>query len=288
MLKSGFWAPRWSDSTNIWCPIGYYRESNPATHPLPEHPNSAPSQQYPTPPHHLVATYITGYMQEMWSVQVKDYARYVHAMTHKSHKPENGVGMNNERLEFLGDSVLQIVMTEYLYHRFQQKSEGFLTKVRMKLINGSTLSEIGYKLQLQKMLRVSPRLLNINKKLIEDAFEAIICVIYQEHGLAYVSRVLISLYEQHINFENIVIDSNYKELLLKHVQKLPVDKVNTLEYRIIDSVGPSHSKLFRIQVVYDGKMLGVGMGTTRRAGEQAAARETLIILGAHQNTLIDS
>ena len=307
MLKSGFWAPKWSDAKNIWVPIGYY--ANQTSHLPPrdfrdphsggEH-HSNPIVAHPKVPDNLLKSYITCYIHEMWGVDVKDYTSYIHALTHKSYQSEKLVEINNERLEFLGDSVLQIVITEYIYNRFPKKSEGFLTKIRMKLINGTTLAELGAKLQLQKMIRVSPRLHNINKKLIEDAFEAIICVMYQEHGLLNVSKVLINLYETHINFEELIIDNNYKELLLKHVQRQKqephTDKLSNssssnntpIEYVIIDSVGPSHSKLFRVQVVHDNKRLGVGMGTTRRAGEQAAARETLTILGANHNTMIDS
>ena len=286
-LKMGFWAPKWEDAVNIWQPIGYYN-----------HVHSSQTEQqyiYPKPSESRVSNYVSTYMKTMWGVDVKDYSRYVHAFTHKSYQSDDpNSNTNNERLEFLGDSVLQSVITEYIFNRFENKSEGFLTKIRMKMINGETLADIGNKLKLPKMIRVSPRLKSINKKLIEDAFEAIVCVIYQEHGLSYVRDRLINIYEKNINFEEIVVDNNYKEILLKHAQNTKKHESthtysggSPVEYTLVDTVGPSHSKLFRIQVVYNGKKLGVGMGTTRRSGEQAAARETLTILGI-SHTLIDS
>ena len=283
MLKFGFWAPFWYESENIWIPIGYYRGNSLET------TSNESIHHNLTPPVKLLEQYIVEYMHDMWNVDVKDYTKYINALTHKSYQSDELV-VNNERLEFLGDSVLQIVITEYLYNRYMTKSEGFLTKVRMKLINGGTLSEIGYKLKLDQMIRASSRLKQINKKLIEDAFEAIVCVIYQEHGLHYVRKILIDLYEGYINFDDIIIDNNYKELLLKYAQKNKSsnDQPNIVEYSLLDSLGPSHSKLFRIQVMYNNKALGIGMGSTRRSGEQAAARETLTILGISSNLQIDA
>tara|TARA_Y100000389_G_C17466228_1_gene525878 strand:- start:4895 stop:5566 length:672 start_codon:yes stop_codon:yes gene_type:complete len=222
-------------------------------------------------------------MKDMWGVDVKKIDSYLIALTHKSCQSDEL--SNNERLEFLGDSVLQIVITEYLFYKYPSKSEGFLTKVRMKLINGKTLAEIGRKLKLQKMIRTGSRIKSINKKLIEDAFEAIVCAIYQDHGLQYIREVLYNIYEKYINFEEIIIDSNYKEILLKYSQK---QRESTLEYELIDELGPSHAKLFRIQVKFDGKVMGVGCGSTRKEAEQQGARETITILGLHsKDNIID-
>ena len=281
----GFWPQKWSDLGNIWTPVGGNRNNPPR-----EEMNSSGiitdiSENFP--PKHILNRYVIDYMREMWGVRVLNFETYIRAFTHKSYvsNPQN----NNERLEFLGDSVLQIIMTEYLYHKFPQKSEGFLTKVRMKLINGTTLSEIGYKIHLNKMIRISSRLKQINKKLIEDAFEAVTCVIYQEHGLEYTKKVLIKLYEKYVNFSEIVIDNNYKEILLKYSQKTKINgKSSVIEYTLVDEIGPAHLKIFRVQVNLSGKLLGVGTGSTRKGAEQNAARESLIILGFLNNDEIDS
>lgn len=280
-----FWPKRWSDLNNIWVPIGGERRSSLREDGIDmrgpyEHDENKP-------PNDVLSKYVIDYMREQWGVRVINVENYVRAFTHKSY-----IGnqlCNNERLEFLGDSVLQIIITEYLYHKYSNKSEGFLTKVRMKLINGSNLAEMGNKMKLNKMIRISPRLKQINKKLIEDAFEAVTCVIYQENGLEYTKKVLINIYEKYVNFNEIVIDNNYKEILLKYSQKTKINgQSSTIEYVLIDEVGPAHLKIFRVQVNLSGKLLGVGTGSTRKSAEQNAARESLIILGVLNNEEIDA
>tara|TARA_B100001287_G_C22661070_1_gene520384 strand:+ start:55 stop:1365 length:1311 start_codon:yes stop_codon:yes gene_type:complete len=281
------WYYNWFEANNIWKPLkGNDTDSDNSDSVSIGQDSIGLAQasiefQLTTPPDSYQKRYITDYMSKMWNVEIKNYKSYVTALTHKSSNL-NIQGTddinNNERLEFLGDSVLQIIITEYLFHKFPKNSEGFLTKVRMKLINGKTLAEIGRKLKMEKMIRTGTRIKTINKKLIEDAFEALVCVIYQEHGLDYTKQILINLYEKYINFDEIIIDSNYKEILLKYSQK---QKDSSLEYILVDELGPSHSKLFRVQVKFNGKIMGVGCGSTRKEAEQQSARETITILGLH-------
>ena len=257
-VSSAFWPNKWDDLSNIWICIG--------------------NNQNEKPSDNVVNKYITEYMQDIWSIKIQDVNLYIKAFTHKSYK--NDCNTNNERLEFLGDSVLQIIITEYLFKRFPNKSEGFLTKVRMKLINGTNLAELGSKLKLEKFIRISSRLKQINKKLIEDAFEALTGVIYIEHGLEKTQKVIVKIFEKYIDFEEILIDNNYKEILLKYSQQMRDCNNNPLklEYFLIDEVGPAHNKIFRFQVSLSGRLLGVGSGNTRKNAEQSAARESLLIL----------
>lgn len=259
-LQRSFWPVNWYELNNIWVSVGNDQLGN------------------DKPPDSVVYRYISDYMIKIWGVEIKNVNNYIRAFTHKSYKNDNL--QNNERLEFLGDSVLQIIITEYLFDKYPSKSEGFLTKVRMKLINGKNLAELGFKLKLEKFIRVSPRLKMVNNKLIEDAFEALTCVIYHENGLNKTKHVILKIFEANIDFDEILIDNNYKEILLKYSQKLRDANNNhlKLEYYMIDEVGPAHNKIFRVQVKLSGRQLGIGSGNTRKNSEQNAARESLLIL----------
>lgn len=296
------WPMFWTDLQNIWQPITPNTNPTMMNMPLVPHQqeggtnindNSNGVMMQSPPPKDVIDRYICQYMHDMWMVEVHDPEMYATAFTHKS--CENINGKNNERFEFLGDAVLSIIVTEMLFNQYPTRSEGVLTKLRMKMINGATLSEIGQKMQINRVVRVAPRLKQINKKLVEDAFEAIVCVIYKEHGLEYTRQVLTQVYNKYIDFTALITDSNYKEQLLKHSQKLldQNGQKKILDYELLDSIGPAHKRHFRVQATLlspstrHKQLLGVGMGSTLRNAQQSSARESLVILGIKTNAEID-
>lgn len=201
------------------------------------------------------------------------------ALTHSSYVNEfkkNNLG-DNERLEFLGDAVLKLVVSEYLYNIYPDKAEGALTKIRGAVISDAYLVNIARKLELGKYL-----LLGKNEKSsggdkkksnIANALEAIIGVIYLEFGIEKSKEVIIRLLRDLIektSAEDFIIDykSTLQEYAQKNKQPLPV-------YCVVKELGPKHRKIFWIEVKIDNKGYGMGRGYTKKEAEQKSAKTAL-------------
>ena len=208
-----------------------------------------------------------------WVTCINNINIYKEAFTHSSLEKVNNVC--NERLEFLGDSILSAVLTEYLYNKYPQANEGVLTKYRTKLVNGATLAEISKKIGIDKLLAVSKRITVYNKRMLEDAFEAFIGALFIDQGVEACKLFIMSIIKL-IDTGDINQDTNYKDILLKHVQS---QHLGDLEYQIIDEIGPPHRKLYRMRVIICKKYFGIGCASSKKQAEQHAARETLVILG---------
>ena len=181
-----------------------------------------------------------------------------------------------ERYEFLGDSVLSLVVAKYLFNKYPNEHEGYLTKIRTKLVNGKTLSFLAEKLNLGKFLILNTKVENINgrtnKRILEDVFEALICSIYLDLGFDYAEKFIISTINKFINFDELLIDNNYKDILLRYCQ----NKYSTTPtYELIESYGPPHNKTFKIVCLINGKKHKYGMGKNKKDAEQISAQETI-------------
>ena len=181
-----------------------------------------------------------------------------------------------ERYEFLGDSVLSLVVAKYLFNKYPNEHEGYLTKLRTKLVNGKTLSFLAEKLNLGKFLILNTKVENINgrtnKRILEDVFEALICAVYLDLGFDYAEKFIISTINKFINFDELLIDNNYKDILLRYCQ----NKYSTTPtYELIESFGPPHNKTFKIICLINGKKHKYGMGKNKKDAEQISAQETL-------------
>lgn len=204
------------------------------------------------------------------------------ALTHKSYSKEvrNGSPLDNERLEFLGDAVLKIVVSTYLYNKFPEQHEGYLTKMRASVISDATLAEVGNKQNLGKyMLLSNNEIANggaQRKSNVANAMEGLFGACYLDGGLKQAERIVLGFMEPVIK-EVTTSDQNYdyKSLLQEQVQglgwKLP-------EYRVIQENGPEHDKIFKIQVrVGKGlkKFKEEGLGHTKKEAEQQSAKKVL-------------
>jgi len=181
-----------------------------------------------------------------------------------------------ERYEFLGDSVLSLVVAKYLFNKYPNEHEGYLTKIRTKLVNGKTLSFLAEKLNLGKFLILNTKVENINgrtnKRILEDIFEALICAIYLDLGFDYAEKFIISTIDKFINFNDLLIDNNYKDILLRYCQ----NKYSTTPtYELIESYGPPHNKTFKIVCLINGKKHKYGIGKNKKDAEQISAQETI-------------
>ena len=181
-----------------------------------------------------------------------------------------------ERYEFLGDSVLNLIVAKYLFHKFPNSHEGNLTKIRTKLVNGKTLSILANKLELSKFLILNYKVENINgrnnNRILEDVFESLICAIYLDLGFNYAEKFVLNLIEKYINFDELLVDDNYKDILLRFCQS----KFGTTpNYKIVETSGPPHNRTFKISCYIQDLEYKYGKGKNKKDAEQIAAKETL-------------
>jgi ribonuclease-3 len=206
--------------------------------------------------------------------RVYDLGIYQQAFVHKSASRYHG-GVSQERLELLGDSVLTFVVVELLLDMFPLSQEGEITKQKIKLVNGNTLSEIARKMHLSDLIVTSSnaRASGVveRARILEDTLEALIGAIYQDRGMNVVREFIVNILNEHSDLANIEEDNNYKDVLMKHAQKhyqqIPVYNTET-------DPSPVHARLFRC-CVRVGSQVGQGFGTSKKRAEMAAARDAI-------------
>ncbi|RHJ84831.1 ribonuclease III [Parabacteroides sp. AM08-6] len=198
---------------------------------------------------------------------------YEQAFLHKSSSVENGDGkwLNNERLEFLGDAILDAVVADIVYKCFQNKREGFLTNTRSKIVQRETLNGIAVELGLDKMVVYSAKLTSHNNHLYGNALEALIGAIYLDQGYKtcykFVQDVII---RQHINLETIARkEVNFKSNLIEWSQKNKLEISFDLIESFVDNEG---NPVFQTGIILSDTQIGVGIGYSKKESQQNAAR----------------
>lgn len=226
---------------------------------------------------HLSASKLSE-LEAILGFEIKNKSHYIRALIHRSFlEYMEADDDSNERLEFLGDSVLSLVVAEYLFENFPDKDEGFLTKVRAKLVNRLALSDSAESMGLQKFILVSKNLSDrfsaASKTVLSDALEALIGAIYLDHGLQtcknFIQRVLI---DPNIKEGDYLIDENYKSQLLEYAQ---ANKFEIPSYSVINEEGPQHERIFTVKVTLNNNISGIGKGRNKKTAEQNAARAAL-------------
>jgi ribonuclease-3 len=228
-------------------------------------------------------------IQEMLSMKIKNITHYQRALVHKSiykavkryqgNNLQEYLFQHNERLEFLGDSVLGLIVANYLFHKYPENDEGFLTRIKTKLVNGVQLSKLAKQINLGKYILMSNHVENIkgrnSQKILEDAFEAFLAAIFKDLGFDAVNSFVINLIEK-LDFNDILFEDNYKDILLKYSQK--VFKNCTPEYNLVNTEGPPHNRIFNVIVTINGENYETGSGKSKKQAEQLAAEKTLKII----------
>ena len=230
------------------------------------------------------------HLEERLEYRFCDAAFLVHALTHSSAVPETRGGAgeevateagkvrNNERLEFLGDAVLELVVSEYLLKSFPTWSEGQLSKSRAKIVNAHSLEAAARRLRLGEHLRLGRGEEKTGGRekpgLLADAFEAVIGAIYLDGGLEVAREVLRrSLFERAVGESGESIsESDRKSALQEYLQGRGQPPG---EYRLVGESGPDHQKVFQVQVWVQGECLASGEGSTKKEAEQRAASSAL-------------
>lgn len=204
----------------------------------------------------------------------KDKRILAKALSHRSSVTD---GLANERLEYLGDAVLGLVVSEFLFSKFPDYNEGHLTKIKAALVNEAMLSKVAYGFRLGQYVFLSPEEEKsggrLKPSIIADAMEAVIGAVYVDGGLEPAAKVINRLLLQ--NFENLIKDEavfNYKGELLELVQG---SGRGVPKYEVIEEIGPDHIKIFVISVSIGGVRMGTGRGTSKKEAEQRAAKIAL-------------
>ncbi len=211
----------------------------------------------------------------------------VRALTHSSHSNETGERNHhllcNERLEFLGDSVLSLVVSRYLYQHYQNEPEGDLTCMRKDVVCAPALARYARKIGLGECL-----LLGVgedrnggrqNENILADAFEAVLAALYIDAGykLDEVADFLLPLVEEDLReYEIKGTDRDYKTPLQQFIQQTEGDH---LEYVLVHEEGPDHMKTFEVEARLNDNVIGRGKGRSKRKAEQAAAKDALALFG---------
>lgn len=208
------------------------------------------------------------------------------ALTHSSYANQHNLPYveHNERLEFLGDSVLSLIVSEHIFKKYRSKPEGTLTKIRANLVCESSLYEHAKALSLGDYLKIGKGEEitggRMRASLLADAFEALIASIYIDGGLECVRKFIISqLSESMEHMAKKASIDDYKSRLQEYVQK---DQGANIRYEIAGEEGPPHNKTFSVRVFINGFVSGEGQGRSKKQAEQEAARIALLKIGERE------
>lgn len=198
------------------------------------------------------------------------------ALTHTSYAYENGIE-SNEKLEFLGDSILEFISSKYIYNKYPNLKEGEMTKVRAAVVCEKSLYKVACRhnfsdfLYLGKSQRCGKN--DVRPAILADSVEAVIAAIYFDSGLDCAEKFIIDNLEHEIEVASTNVGmKDYKTVLQ---EKLQVHGSVLIKYNIIDEKGPDHDKLFVAEVICDGKKLAEGTGKNKKMAEMEAAKKAL-------------
>lgn len=213
---------------------------------------------------------LSQYLVRHFGVRPSRPERYRQALRHGSavQKGATGINRSNERLEFLGDAILDAIVAQYLFANYDELSEGELTKLKSKVVSRRMLNQLGRELKIETMLETKMGSQPVQQTLIGNALEALIGAIYLDKGYRKTETVVLALLQKHRIDDRIQSITDYKSKLHEHCQKLrkSLNFVVTREKHAVD-------ELYEIEVYVGDQRLGKGSGSSKKAAEQAAALE---------------
>lgn len=208
------------------------------------------------------------------NIKPKDLKLYNTAFLHSSYANEHRAKADYERLEFLGDSVVDLVIADYLYS-CKSEDEGEMTKVRASYVCENALYEYATNLGLNKYIKVGhgeeKEGGKYKKAIVADIFEALMGAIYIDLGYATARRTVLNIIVPYIENPDITFFSDYKSALQEYVQT----EQKSLFYELVEESGPAHNRTFKVEVKIDGISYGTGVGGSKKEAEQEAAREAI-------------
>jgi len=225
---------------------------------------------------------IIGYEPKSWTL-------FYEALLHRSYLPYAGLRWrSNERLEFLGDAILNFIVAEQLYRDHQDLEEGDLTKLRSRLVNRRILAARARALSLHKFILLSPSAMQSldsgSESILSDAFEALVGAIYLDGGereaKRFVSRALLS--DPRV-VDVALLDDNYKSALMEYSQS---HALGIPRYAVVAEEGPDHDRRFTVEVSIGSSALGSGVGRSKKEAEQSAAASALRVIHDYQDQIL--
>lgn len=193
---------------------------------------------------------------------------YTTAVTHSSYTNENPSYPDYERLEFLGDAVLEIIISEYLYKE-RKLEEGIMTRMRASYVCEEACATYAKEIGLDKDIKIGSGE-SLNQTILADVFEAFVAALYLDQGFDFTTKFVLDIIIPYIDRE-IDFLHDYKSTLQELVQTVKKSVV----YEVVDEEGPPHNKIFTSVVKIDGITMGMGTGSSKKASEQEAAKDAL-------------
>ena len=205
---------------------------------------------------------------EKYGIYLQNTDTLLTALTHTSYANEHADCESYERLEFLGDAILEMITSEYFYKN-HDLGEGEMTKMRARYVCEHALYEYSKEIGFAPYIRVGRgQIQNVNETIIADVFEAILGAIYLECGFDVSKKYVVDIIVPYIE-KNAVFYSDYKSALQEMVQT----GKKSLEYNLVEEFGPAHDKTFVVEVIIDGITYGMGSGKSKKEAEQNAAKD---------------
>ncbi len=220
---------------------------------------------------------IERFIIERFGYHPKNGEYFEHALTHKSILNTTEIEVSNERLEFLGDAILDSIVAEFLYERFPNENEGYLTKIKSKVVSRNTLGTLGHDMEIGKVLRYNKNR-TIKMETIEgNAFEALVGAIYLDGGYEAAQQSIIQhVFRKYVNLNRILkeeIDFKSRLFIWSQKNRLPI------EFEVLKEENEGASWNYLVRVNINDREYGRGSGSSKKKAEQAAAQETLELLG---------
>jgi ribonuclease-3 len=215
-------------------------------------------------------------LEQILGFNIVDLSKYERAFKHKS--ASDTPGDSYERLEWLGDQIVNMSVSIYLFERYPGENEGFLTRVRTKLVCKECLSSLSLRLGLHRFVEMNERAINnewnMNARILTDVFESLVCCVWQDLGLATAKAFVISTIERFVDFNHVISDTNYKDILIRHAQA----QARSLEFRVTNDPHVTKVPLFEVVAHVGDVPCGMGRDKSKKVAEQQAARNALVFL----------
>lgn len=199
---------------------------------------------------------------------------YHQAFLHRSasHELSNGWRINNERLEFLGDAILDSVAADYLFKKYPTRDEGFLTEMRSKLVSRSTLNRLSRKMGIDTLIQLDNHQQGTFRSSNGDAFEALIGAIYLDKGYNFTQKIILDrIFRHYFNMEELINQElNYKSKIIEWAQR----EKKPFQFEVIGEAGQGYKKQYIVELMVDGKRLERGQDYSIKGAEQLAAEKS--------------
>lgn len=216
------------------------------------------------------------YLERCFQTKIYDPGNYLRALRHRSKLVDHAWGSTEsyERLEFLGDSVLDLIVTEIVFDRFPEDNEGFMTQLRSKLVKGDALAGYSLQMGLPQYIEIGDRAkgqgIEYSVSILGDIFEALVGALYHDRGYRVTRTFIQRVIDEYLNIQELAsMEDNYKSILMEYAQ---ARRMRIPTYKVIAEHGPAHNRTFEVEVCISDAQVGRGSGRSKKLAEQDAAR----------------